>query len=131
MIPKQKCTEDPIRLPWRSSFCEVSFNFFCKIVPSQMLDRMLNTHPKTCITFCEQVYKHGCFSDVYHCVKSVRIWSFSGSYFPTCGLNTEKLEVYFTQCICFSKYWCYNWKSVIVMCLVSADMKNCNLGYMG
>ena len=26
----------------------------------------------------------------YHCVKSVRIWRFSGPYFPTCGLNTDQ-----------------------------------------
>ena len=25
----------------------------------------------------------------YHCVKSVRIWSFSGPYLPAFGLNTE------------------------------------------
>ena len=25
-----------------------------------------------------------------HCVKSVRIWSFSGLYFPAFGLNTER-----------------------------------------
>ena len=25
-----------------------------------------------------------------HCVKSVHIWSFSGSYFPTFGLNTDQ-----------------------------------------
>ena len=28
--------------------------------------------------------------DVSHCVKSVRIRSFSGPYFPTFGLNTER-----------------------------------------
>ena len=28
-----------------------------------------------------------------HCVKSVRIWSFSDPYFPAFGLNTERYEV--------------------------------------
>ena len=28
-----------------------------------------------------------------HCVKSVRIWSFSGPYFPAFGLNTERYGV--------------------------------------
>ena len=35
-----------------------------------------------------------CEYTAYHgdndCVKSVRIWSFSGPYFPTFGLNTER-----------------------------------------
>ena len=29
------------------------------------------------------------FKKLMHCVKSVRIWSFSGPYFPEFGLNTE------------------------------------------
>ena len=29
----------------------------------------------------------------YHCVKSVRIWSYSGPYFPAFRLNTERYEV--------------------------------------
>ena len=32
-----------------------------------------------------------------HCVKSVRIPSFSGPHFPTFGLNTERYEVSFTD----------------------------------
>ena len=28
------------------------------------------------------------------CVKSIRIWSFSGPYFPTFGLNTERYWTY-------------------------------------
>ena len=34
-------------------------------------------------------------SKVYskHCVKNVRIWSFSGPYFPAFRLNTEKYRV--------------------------------------
>ena len=28
-----------------------------------------------------------------HCVKSVRIWSFSGPHFPAFGLNTERCGV--------------------------------------
>ena len=31
----------------------------------------------------------------YHCVKSIRIRSYSGSYFPAFGLNTERYGVYF------------------------------------
>ena len=30
---------------------------------------------------------------VLHCIKSVRIWSFSGSYFHASGPNTERYEV--------------------------------------
>ena len=29
----------------------------------------------------------------FHCIKSVRIWSFSGPYFPAFGLNTEIYKV--------------------------------------
>ena len=29
-----------------------------------------------------------------HCVKSVRIWSFSGPYFSAFGLNTERCSVF-------------------------------------
>ena len=29
----------------------------------------------------------------YHCVKSVRIWRFSGPYFPSFGLNTERYSI--------------------------------------
>ena len=32
--------------------------------------------------------------NVYHCVKSVRIRSYSGPYFPAFGLNTEYLSVF-------------------------------------
>ena len=28
-----------------------------------------------------------------HCIKSVRIWSYSGQHFPTFGLNTERYRV--------------------------------------
>ena len=31
---------------------------------------------------------------VHHCIKSVRIWSYSGLYFPAFGLNTERYSVY-------------------------------------
>ena len=30
-----------------------------------------------------------------HCMKSVRIWSYSGPYFPAFGLNTERYGVSF------------------------------------
>ena len=33
------------------------------------------------------------FSNQLHCVKSVRILSYSGPYFPAFGLNTEKYSV--------------------------------------
>ena len=29
-----------------------------------------------------------------HCVKSVRIWSYSGPYFPTFGVNTERYSIF-------------------------------------
>ena len=29
----------------------------------------------------------------YYCVKSVFIWSYSGPYFPACGLNMERYEI--------------------------------------
>ena len=33
------------------------------------------------------------FQTRYHCMKGVRIWSFSGSYFPVFGLNTGRYSV--------------------------------------
>ena len=30
---------------------------------------------------------------IFHCAKSVRLWSFSGPYFPALGLNTEIYSV--------------------------------------
>ena len=30
-----------------------------------------------------------------HCVKSVRIWGYSGAHFPTFGLNTERYGLSF------------------------------------
>ena len=36
---------------------------------------------------------HNLVSVVFHCVKSVRIWNYSGPYFPTFGLNMEKYGV--------------------------------------
>ena len=32
------------------------------------------------------------FEKIVHCVKNVRIWSYSGPYFPTFGLNTGDTE---------------------------------------
>ena len=37
--------------------------------------------------------KQVCFFNQRHCVKSVRIRSFFGPYFPTFGLNTKRYEV--------------------------------------
>ena len=34
------------------------------------------------------------YSQVFHCMKSVRILSFSGAYFPAFGLNTERYRVF-------------------------------------
>ena len=31
--------------------------------------------------------------ELNHCVKSVRIWSYSGPYFPAFGLNTERYSI--------------------------------------
>ena len=31
---------------------------------------------------------------MFHCVKSVHIWSFSDPYFPAFGLNTERYSVF-------------------------------------
>ena len=31
----------------------------------------------------------------YHCVKNVRIWSYSGPYLPVFGLNTERCSISF------------------------------------
>ena len=33
---------------------------------------------------------------MFHCVKGVRIWSFSGRHFPTFGLNTERYSVLYS-----------------------------------
>ena len=32
-------------------------------------------------------------ANVSHCVKSVRIWSYSGPHFPEFGLNTERYSL--------------------------------------
>ena len=32
--------------------------------------------------------------DPMHCIKGVRIWSYSGPYFPTFGLNTDRHGVF-------------------------------------
>ena len=34
-----------------------------------------------------------CFRNTSHCVKNVRIWSYSGPHFPAFGLNTERYSV--------------------------------------
>ena len=34
------------------------------------------------------------FKKLMHCVKSVRIWSFSGPYFPEFGLNTDMGSIF-------------------------------------
>ena len=49
--------------------------FYCK-----MTNKLINT---------QKSYK------AYHCVKSVRIWSFPGPYLPAFGLNRERYEVSF------------------------------------
>ena len=41
----------------------------------------------------ENVCRSELISDANHCVKSVRICSFSSSYFPAFGLNTERYVV--------------------------------------
>ena len=50
-----------------------------------------------CIQSCyfkvENARKFAKFSQIYHCVKSVRIRSYSGPYFPALGLNAERYEV--------------------------------------
>ena len=38
------------------------------------------------------------WSKNYYCVKSVRIWSFSGPYFPTFGPEKLRIQILFTQC---------------------------------
>ena len=42
---------------------------------------------------------------IAHCMKNVRVWSFSGPYFPAFGLNTERYGIFLpiqTEC---SKIW--------------------------
>ena len=51
-----------------------------------MLEKFLFVNTYTYIDF---LFNLG----IYHCVKSVRIRSFTGSYFPAFGLNTEKYSV--------------------------------------
>ena len=55
--------------------------------------------------FCEeQPVTFKIFSELSHCVKNVRIRSFSRSYFPTFVLNTERYEVYLRiQSKCWKK----------------------------
>ena len=55
------------------------FQLFLKILPSEMFDEVLNK---------------SLFAKLYlHCVKSVRIRSYSGPHFPELGLNTERFRV--------------------------------------
>ena len=49
---------------------QTQFFIFC-YCPEMKIYGALNKHPG------------------FHCVKSVQIWSFSSSYFPVFGLNTE------------------------------------------
>ena len=44
--------------------------------------------------YCNRSYIHFSFYCGTHCVKRVRIQSFSGPFFPAFGLNTEKYRVY-------------------------------------
>ena len=34
---------------------------------------------------------------IFHCVESVRIWSFSGPYFPSFWLNTQSYSIFFSN----------------------------------
>ena len=58
------------------------------------------------------------FGDV-HCLKSVRIWSFSGPYFPEFGLNTERY--------CLSLSLCLSSRSVRMR--DNMDQKNSEYGH--
>ena len=60
---KEKVTETPIRN------CRCPSNF----LPSRLWK-------------FQGIYTQG----IQHCVKSVRVWSYSGPFFPTFGLNTER-----------------------------------------
>ena len=55
---------------------------------NSILDNCLNNIMKQ---FNILVIQHFSFQ-IQHCVKSVRIRSFSGPYFPASGLNTERLQ---------------------------------------
>ena len=39
-----------------------------------------------------------------HCVKSVRIWSYSVPHFPAFGLNTERYWTEYREILCISPY---------------------------
>ena len=43
--------------------------------------------------FCLKVLALWKMSKILHCVKSVRIWSYSGPHFSAFGLNSERYEV--------------------------------------
>ena len=71
-----------------------------------------------------------------HCVKSVRVWSFSSPYFPTFGLNTERYEISILSVYriffnfffwIFTKTWCNVfggvWKFVVLFNLLHAFHK--------
>ena len=47
------------------------------------------------VSFTINLLPFSCFPILFHahCVKSLRIWSFSGPYFPAFGLSTEYGEI--------------------------------------
>ena len=48
------------------------------------------------IMCCTWKSHHNQIIKMFHCVKGVRIWSFSGPHFPIFGLNTERYTVLYS-----------------------------------
>ena len=66
-----------------------SFFFFHRVSAScQLFDISIQTKIKELFLSSESVCLQLQHKDT-HCVKSIRVWSFSGLHFPAFGLNTE------------------------------------------
>ena len=45
------------------------------------------------ITFCDIIFRTDSLRSITHCVKNIRIWSYSGPYFPAFEENMERYRV--------------------------------------
>ena len=70
-------------------------NFRCKTIRtfSQARETFRAKCPESIVTSYENLNNFW----EWHCVKSVRIWSYSGPYFPAFGLNTLSISTYKSQ----------------------------------
>ena len=67
---------------------------FCILLISFIIRALLHIiRPVLLINFCGNFLWIGLSFFKVHCVKSVRIWSYSGQYFPEFGRNTERYGI--------------------------------------